>query len=73
MSNFQGLTTERLNKLINETQQTLDELRHEVGRREQVQKQNEILDLDSHMKSAELSLTTIRNFINYLVEGSRKN
>ena len=66
------LTNDRLNKLIEETQETLNELKEEVGRRERVQQEHEIKDLDNHMKSAELSLTTIRNFMNYLLEGSRQ-
>jgi len=66
------LTNERLNKLIEETQETLNELKEEVGRRQQVQQEHEIMHLDSHMKSAELSLTTIRNFISYLLEDSKK-
>jgi len=72
MSDLQVLSNDRLNKLIRETQETLDELKLEVGRRQQAQQEHEIMDLDNHIKSAELSLTTIRNFINYLVEGSRK-
>ena len=66
------LTNERLNKLIEETQETLNELKEEVGRRQQVQQEHEIMHLDNHMKSAELSLTTIRNFISYLLENSKK-
>jgi len=72
MSNFQVLSNKRLNALIDETQQTLDELKTELGRRERQQQGQEIMDLDNHMKSAELSLATIRNFINFLVEGSRE-
>jgi len=66
------LTNERLNKLIEETQETLNELKEEVGRRQQVQQEQEIMHLENHMKSAELSLTTIRNFISYLLEDSKK-
>jgi len=66
MSNFQILTNERLNNLIDETQETLRELKDEVLRREKVQQEYEVMDLDTHMKSAELSLTSIRNFISYL-------
>ena len=66
------MTNERLNKLILETQETLDELKNEVSRREKVEQEHEVMDLDSHLKSAELSLATIRNFVSYLVEGSKK-
>lgn len=72
MDNLKILTTERLNKLIEETQDTLNELKEEMGRRESVQKEHQIMDLDNHMKSAELSLTSIRNFIHYLLEESKK-
>ena len=68
MNNLNVLTNERLSKLINETQETLDELKKEVERRYQVQQEHEILDLENHMKSAELSLTSIRNFIKYLMD-----
>ena len=67
MSDIQVLTNERLSKLINETQETLDQLKEEVTRREHVQQEHEVMHLDNHIKSAELSLTTIRNFINYLM------
>jgi len=72
MDNLNVLTNERLSKLINETQETLDELKQEVARREYVQQEHEVLDLDSHMKSAELSLTTIRNFIDYVLKDSKR-
>jgi len=72
MSNLQVLTTERLNKLIDETHQTLTELKAEVARREHLQQAHEISDLDHHMMSAELNLTGIKNFIAYLVEQSKK-
>ncbi|WP_409440100.1 hypothetical protein [Psychromonas sp. GE-S-Ul-11] len=72
MSNLQVLTTERLNKLINETQATLIELKAEVERRELLKQEHEINDLDHHMMSAELNLTGIKNFISYLLEQSKK-
>ncbi|WP_298943177.1 hypothetical protein [uncultured Psychromonas sp.] len=72
MSNLQVLTTERLNKLIDETQQTLIELKDEVVRREHLKQEHEISDLDHHMMSAELNLTSIKNFIAYLREQSKK-
>jgi len=72
MSNLQILTTERLNKLIDETQATLYELKDEVKRRELEKQEHEVMDLDNHMKSAELSLNTIKNFIAYLLEDSKK-
>ncbi|MCV2402743.1 hypothetical protein OFY17_07585 [Marinomonas sp. C2222] len=73
MENLQVITTERLNKLINETQQTLEELKEEVTRREHLKQEHAIIDLDRHMTSAEFNLTSIKNFIAYLVEESKKN
>ncbi|MFT2098665.1 hypothetical protein ACMUMQ_09935 [Marinomonas sp. 2405UD66-6] len=73
MSNLQVLSTERLNKLIDETQLTLQELKQEVIRREHIQQAHEIKDLDHHMTSAEFNLNSIKNFIAYLLEESRKH
>lgn len=72
MSHLQVLTNERLTKLIDETQLTLSELKDEMERRKQLQKEHEISDLDEHMKNTEISLATIRNFIHYLMEESKK-
>ncbi|WP_413699770.1 hypothetical protein ACLKMH_20715 [Psychromonas sp. KJ10-10] len=67
MDNLQVLTTQRLMKLIDETQLTLQELKEEVIRRERLKQEREVMDLDHHMKSAELNLTHIKNFIAYLI------
>lgn len=72
MDNLQVLTNERLNKLIDATQATLYELKGEVKRRELEQQEHVVMDLDNHMKSAELSLNTIKNFVSYLLEESKK-
>jgi len=66
MSSLQVLTNERLNKLINETQETLEQLKSEFERRQNLEQEQEIMGLDNHFKSAELSLATIRSFIDYL-------
>tara|TARA_R110001583_G_scaffold10698_6_gene49140 strand:+ start:8402 stop:8626 length:225 start_codon:yes stop_codon:yes gene_type:complete len=68
MNNLQILTTQRLTILIDETQQTLQELKEEVIRREQLQQEREVMHLDHHMKSAELNLTHIKNFLAYLID-----
>ncbi|MDO6513601.1 hypothetical protein WNY58_06635 [Neptuniibacter pectenicola] len=73
MSNLQILSTERLNKLIDETQLTLQELKQEVIRREHLKQEHEIKDLEHHMSSAEFNLNSIKNFIAYLLEESKKN
>jgi len=68
MNNFNILTTDRLRKLIGETEGTLIELKIELERREQLNQDQEIENLERHMKSAELSLTTIQNFLNFLMD-----
>jgi hypothetical protein len=68
MNNLQILTTQRLTKLIDETQQTLEELKQEVTRREQLHQEREVMHLDHHMKSAELNLTHIKSFLAYLID-----
>ena len=71
MNNFNILTTDRLRKLIRETEETLVELKTELERREELNQNQEIEHLERHMKSAELSLTTIRNFLNFLIDDMR--
>lgn len=72
MENLQVLTNERLYKLIDETQQTLTELKEEVTRREHLKQEHEIMNLDDHMKNAELNITGLKNFIAYLLEEAKK-
>lgn len=72
MDNLNILTTDRLRKLVKETEETLTELKTELERREQLDQNQEIEHLESHMKSAELSLTTIRNFLNFLMDDMRR-
>ncbi len=72
MSKLDKLSNKRLAKLIAETQQSLNELKQEVERREKQQQEYELAELDHHMENAELSLATIRDFINYLLEKSKK-
>ena len=62
------LTTDNLRELVAQTRTTLSELEEELERRDELRQHHEIANLDTHMRSAELSLTTIRNFIAYLAE-----
>lgn len=71
MNTIQTLTNDRLQKLIDETQNTLNELKQEVTRRKALEQEHQIMDLENHMKSAELSLTTIKNFIDFLVKDGK--
>lgn len=60
------LTRENLDKLVQETELTLGELKSELERRDQTSQEREVANLDQHMKSAEISLKTIRDFLAYL-------
>jgi len=66
MENIHILTNERLRALVNDTEETLAELKQELDRREQVQQEHEVAHLENHMQSAELSLKTIRDFLSFL-------
>lgn len=66
MNSLQTLTSERLKDLIDETEATLVELKEELERRQQLKQSHEIANLEHHMKSTELSLRTIRDFLAFL-------
>jgi hypothetical protein len=67
MTNLNVLSTERLRMLISDTESTLKKLTIELERREFIKQENEIEHLEEHMKGAELSLTTIRQFLSFLI------
>jgi hypothetical protein len=67
MNNINVLSTERLRALITDTESTLKQLTVELERREFLKQENEIDHLEEHMKGAELSLDTIRQFLAYLI------
>lgn len=67
MTNVNVLSTERLRTLIANTEGTLKQLTLELERREFLKQENAIEHLEEHMKDAELSLDTIRQFLLYLV------
>lgn len=69
--NLQALTNERLHKLINETQETLNELKDEVERRVEDDQHDDIDNLEEHMEHAELSLKTIRAFLSVLLHKNK--
>lgn len=60
--NLKQVRTENLRTLVDQTEATLAELHAELDRREEADQHREIDRLDEHMKSAELSLTSIRDF-----------
>lgn len=61
-TNLKEIRTEKLRKLVDETEAALADLHAELDRREEADQHREIDRLDEHMKSAELSLTSIRDF-----------
>lgn len=67
------LPVEALRVLVSETEETLAEIKEEIERRENQAQSREIEHLDVHMKNAELSLATIRNFFRYLRDELRKD
>jgi len=72
MENLNVLTNERLRVLVSDTEETLSELKTELGRREQLQQEHAVANLENHMKSAELSLKTIRDFLSFLSQDNKK-
>lgn len=72
MSDYQMMNKDKLKELVAETQATLVEINAEIERRERASQEQEIENLDVHLKNAELSLQTIRNFFVYLLEEIRK-
>lgn len=72
MSDYATMTKGNLLKLVAETEETLAEIKAEIVRREEAAQEAELENLDVHMKNAELSLQTIRNFFTYLRDEYRK-
>ena len=68
MANINLLSTERLHSLIVDTENTLKQLTIELERRELLKQESAIEHLEEHMKDAELSLNSIRDFLAYLVD-----
>lgn len=67
MTDYHAFSNERLSRLIDETQETLAELKEEVERRREAAQDREIENLDQHMEEAELSLSALRDFVRLLV------
>ncbi len=71
MPQLKVITTANLRSLIEETEESLGELKDEFERRQETEQHREIDNLETHLKNAELSLKTIRDFIAYLLEDLR--
>lgn len=65
---LKSISRESLDKLVDQTEITLSELKSELARRDEAAQEREVANLDEHMKNAELSLKTIRDFLSYLKE-----
>tara|TARA_R110002072_G_scaffold1013_7_gene8403 strand:- start:538 stop:762 length:225 start_codon:yes stop_codon:yes gene_type:complete len=72
MSGFQHYSTQTIRNLIEDTESTLEQLKAEMQRREEAEQEIQIEDLENHMKSAEFSLRSIREFLAFLVEEYRR-
>lgn len=68
MSDLKIMSKDKLNALIGETEDTLAELKAEMDRRDEADQQREIENLDEHLRNAELSLRTIKDFFRFLVD-----
>ncbi|MEO0819425.1 MAG: hypothetical protein AAF074_03270 [Pseudomonadota bacterium] len=73
MPDLTTIKTQNLRALVEETEERLEELRGELERREEAQQHSEIDRLDEHMKNAELSIASIRDFISKMLEEMRGN
>jgi len=73
MNEFATISKDRLKKMVAETEIALADLKEEIDRRETVDQEAALDDLDLHFKNAELSLQTIRNFFSYLREEYKKH
>lgn len=73
MTHLQTLTTKRLRALMTETETTLTDFKKELDRREELAQEVEIANLENHMRSAELNLRSIRDFLTFLSSDINKN
>jgi C4-type Zn-finger protein len=67
MTDINVLSTERLRALITDTEGTLKQLSAELEMRVFLEQENEIEKLEEHMKMAELSLDSIRQFLSLII------
>ncbi|CAD77134.1 hypothetical protein [Rhodopirellula baltica] len=72
MSEFKHYSTQTIRNLIEDTESTLEQLKAEMQRREEAEQEIQIEGLENHMKSAEFSLRSIREFLAFLVEEYRR-
>ncbi|MGQ7847609.1 hypothetical protein ACUNV4_24165 [Granulosicoccus sp. 3-233] len=73
MNELKTLSNDNLHALINQTEDTLAELRGELELRDARAQERELDNLEHHMKSAELNLKSIQDFLRYLIEEARRS
>ncbi|ASJ70929.1 hypothetical protein [Granulosicoccus antarcticus] len=73
MNELKTLTNENLRILVGQTEKTLTELRAELEKRDAMAQEREILNLDQHMKDAELNLRSIQDFLRYLIDEAQSS
>ncbi|QDV62341.1 hypothetical protein [Crateriforma conspicua] len=67
MTDIKKISTHSIRRLIADTEKTLGELESELERRESQAQQIQIDHLEEHMRGAELSLNTIKEFLAVLL------
>ncbi len=72
-TNLTTVTTESLHGLIKDTEEALQELKKELQRREEMAQHRELENIDSHIRSAELSIKSLRDFVAYLLADLRSD
>lgn len=72
-TNLKTVTTENLHGLIKDTEEALAELKQELKRREELAQHRELANIDSHIRSAELSVKSLRDFVAYLLADLRSD
>ncbi|PHZ84999.1 hypothetical protein [Paremcibacter congregatus] len=69
---FSGLSKGKLKSLIKETEEVLVLLKEELQKRKLDKQHEEIDHLEDHLKEAEPHLSTIKAFIQKIIEDSKK-
>ncbi|WDQ17242.1 hypothetical protein [Rhodopirellula sp. P2] len=72
MTEFKHYSTQTIRNLIEDTETTLNQLKAEMQRREEAEQEVQIEGLEKHLKNAEFSLQSIREFLAFLVEEHRQ-
>ena len=71
--NFTSLSKKKLKKLINETQDVLDQLKAELKTRKLDKRHDEINHMEEHFEDAAHNLSNLKNFIQRAFSELRKD